>query len=181
MYKEDIIEELYRSHTKFVNYIRALNLDDYTYSHENSKWAPYQDLEHHKKILKKIIFTLSIPSFILKLIYGKSNNPSQSYDKIFNLYQIRINDGAKATGEFVPSITLQTQREQDCKELISTVEKLLLKVGELNEHDLDAILLPHPVLDTITLREMLYFCKFHVEMHHDICQKNLRLKQMRIK
>jgi len=180
MYKEDIIEQLYKSHTKFVNYIRSLSADDYTYSHENLKWAPYQDLEHHKKVLKKIIFALSIPSFILKLIYGKSNNPSKSYDKTLKLYQLRINDGAKSTQEFIPSRTIQAQLEQDCDELISTVEKLLRKVGKLNEHDLDTILLPHPILGTITLREMLYFCKIHVEMHHAICQRNIRLKQMLI-
>jgi hypothetical protein len=180
MYKEDIITELYRSHKKFVNYIRTLSADDYTYSHENLKWAPYQDLEHHKKVLKKIVLALSIPSFILKLIYGKSNNPSLSYDKTLKLYQIRVNDGAKSTKEFTPSKTLRAHLEQDCIELISTLEKLLLKVGELDEHDLDSILLPHPILGTITLREMLYFCKIHVEMHHEICKKNIRLKQLLI-
>ena len=180
MYKEDIIEQLYKNHTKFVNYIRTLSVDDYTYSHGNSEWAAYQGLEHHKKVLKKIVFALSIPSFILKLIYGKSNNPSQSYDKTLELYQIRINDGAKSTREFLPSKTLQASLEQDCIVLISTVEKLLLKVGKLDEHDLDTILLPHPILDTITLREMLYFCMIHIEMHHEICKRNIRLKQMLI-
>jgi len=174
MYKEDLIEQLYRSHKKFVNYIRTLSFDDYTYSHENLKWAPYQALEHHKKVLKKLVFALSIPSFVLKLIYGKSNNLSQSYDKTLKLYQIRINDGAKSTREFLPSKTLQAHLEQDCIALISTLEKLLLKVGKLHEHDLDTILLPHPILGTITLREMLYFCKIHVEIHHEICKKNIR-------
>ncbi len=70
--------------------------------------------------------------------------------------------------------------EQDCLELISTIKKLLFKVGKLSEYNLDSMLLTHPILDTITLREMLYFCIIHVKMHHKICQEKMRLKQMLI-
>lgn len=87
MYREDIIEKLYKSHSKFVTYLGSLSNNDYNYKHEKLKWAPYQDLEHHMKVLKKISFALTILSFILKLIYGNSIKPSQSYDRILSLYQ----------------------------------------------------------------------------------------------
>jgi len=178
MYKEDIIEETYRSHKKFVNYMRSLSLEDYSYNHENTKWAPYQDLDHHKKVIKKLALVLSIPKFILKLVYGYSNNPSRSYDNLFKIYQIRINDGVKSANEFTPLVVKQVNIEKDCDDFLSVVENLLVKVGKLTEYDLDSVILPQPILGKITLREMLYFCKFHVEMHQAICQRNLRLKQM---
>lgn len=94
--------------------------------------------------------------------------------------KLNHNDGAKSSKEFEPSKILQYKLEQDCVELISTIKKLLFKIGKLSEYDLDSILLPHPILDTITLREMLYFCIIHVKMHHKICQEKMRLKQMHI-
>ena len=42
------------------------------------------------------------------------------------------------------------------------------------EKDLDFYVLPHPLIGKLTLREMLFFCIYHVQHHHKITQEIIR-------
>jgi hypothetical protein len=48
---------------------------------------------------------------------------------------------------------------------------MLKKIGQWSEKNLDAYLLPHPLLGKITVREMLFFTTFHTDHHLNIMQK----------
>ena len=49
--------------------------------------------------------------------------------------------------------------------LLREVEALCSRLERMDEKQLDAYLLPHPLLGKLTLREMLYFTIYHVEHH----------------
>ena len=60
------------------------------------------------------------------------------------------------------------------------ISKLKKKVGQLtaqvarfSEEELDQLILPHPLLGKLTLREMLYFTIYHVKHHEKTIQRNL--------
>ena len=178
MYKEDIIEEVYKSHRSFIKRLRKLNQDQYNYKQTDNKWSAGQGLDHINKVISKISFALSMPKWILKFRYGISNRASRPYDELRRLYLIRINDGASSPTEFIPKQASYKMQTHDCNKCISLIEKVLIRIDKLSEYDLDMLLLPHPILGEITLREMMYFCKFHVEIHEDICRKNLNSMPM---
>jgi len=45
-----------------------------------------------------------------------------------------------------------------------------------SEEDLDKLILPHPLLGKLTLREMMYFTIYHVQHHQRIVERNLAAK-----
>jgi len=54
---------------------------------------------------------------------------------------------------------------------VATHQKLIAKISNWKDEDLDHFLLPHPLLGKITLREMLYFTDFHILHHNDLMHK----------
>jgi hypothetical protein len=50
---------------------------------------------------------------------------------------------------------------------------LIQQLQKFQEEQFDEIMLPHPILEKITLREMLYFTIYHAEHHRNLLLKNL--------
>ena len=59
------------------------------------------------------------------------------------------------------------------KELATAVGRLVRRLDRFSEAELDTLLLPHPLMGKLTLREMLYFTLHHVDQHHAITLRNL--------
>jgi hypothetical protein len=53
------------------------------------------------------------------------------------------------------------------------VEGVAGKAVKFSEKDLDTLILPHPLLGKVTLREMLYFTIYHVQHHVEQVKTNL--------
>jgi len=45
------------------------------------------------------------------------------------------------------------------------VQALARRIDRFSETQLDQLILPHPLLGKLTLREMLYFTIYHVQHH----------------
>jgi hypothetical protein len=108
---------------------------------------------------------LRVPKFMLRLIFGKSNRPSKSYDDLVLKYQITLQNGGKATARFIPKSVVWVQKEKLILRLQSHVETLIQNISAYTEEDLDTLIAPHPLLGKLTLREMLYFTAYHVTHH----------------
>lgn len=52
----------------------------------------------------------------------------------------------------------------------------MAKVDIFEEEDLETLLIPHPMLGKITLKEMLYNAAYHVQHHQNQTIKNLTNK-----
>jgi molybdopterin synthase catalytic subunit len=53
----------------------------------------------------------------------------------------------------------------------NVVKKLNKVAQKCSEKDLDYYVIPHPLIGKLTLREMLFFCIYHVQHHHKITEK----------
>jgi hypothetical protein len=53
------------------------------------------------------------------------------------------------------------------------LRKLESKISRYPEKKLDSLILPHPLLGKLTLREMLYFTNYHVIHHHKLTNRDL--------
>jgi lipopolysaccharide biosynthesis regulator YciM len=109
-----------------------------------------------------------------KLLFGKANRDSKSYEAMVQAYQNKLQQGGKAPAVYVPktpaTLRATQKRIEQVKGLVTT---LINKIDKYSESELDQMILPHPLLGKLTLREMGYFAAYHVAHHHKQAEANL--------
>ncbi len=174
MDRQEIIQHLTTNHQSFVDYM--LNLSDNEFLHHPpGKWSSGQQLDHIYRSVKPVTMAFGLPDFFLRLAFGKPNRPGRTYDELVKKYHTKLQAGGAASGRFIPKPVSVSDRLTLAKSLILNVGKLCFLVDKCKEEELDRLLLPHPLLGKLTLREMLYFTIYHVEHHLAITKRNLEL------
>jgi len=172
MQKDQIIEELVKSYAAFINELSVMTEGEFDKALKG-KWDASQHADHLNKSLLPLILALRLPSFLCKLLFGKSNRKSISYEELKVKYLGKIASGSKAVRPYVPSKFSFESKEQLSNKIKKNIDLLSVKLNKYEEFQLDEILLPHPILGKITLREMLYFTVYHAEHHRNLLLKNL--------
>jgi DinB superfamily len=156
----------------FISFIQTLNDEQYTMT-ANGKWSAGQQLHHLFLSVKPLTQALQLPSFILKFIFRKANRPSKTYEELVEKYKSKLAAGGRASGRFMPKPVNVKEKDMLIEKLEHAIKKLAAVINNYSEEDLDQILLPHPLLGKITLREMMYFTIYHAEHHLAITKRNL--------
>lgn len=172
--KEDVISEITLEHNNFKEAISALDQKEFDFSWEG-KWTPGQQLEHIRKSVAPVVLAFRLPRFLLKYKFGVTNRPSRSYDALVARY-LKALDGATAVApkQFQPPVVPYSSRHKQIRAYEKVVQKLIEVAQKCSEKDLDFYVLPHPLIGKLTLREMLFFCIYHVQHHHKITQEIIR-------
>ena len=174
MTKEEIANLMQSSHNNFIELQSGLNEKQFTTS-PHGKWNPSQELDHIIRAVQPVVLAFSLPPFLLKLAFGKSNRPSKSYDGLVEKYHTKLAQGGRAIGRFIPKGINFMNRLKSIEKLESLVTKLNKRTMAKNEAALDQYILPHPLLGKLTLREMLYFTAYHAEHHRKNTIRNLEV------
>lgn len=164
MDKKQLIEQLEEHHDAFRRLIGGLAEAAYC-TKPFGKWSPGQQLDHILRSLRPVNLAFSLPSPLLKLFFGHSNRPSRSYDALVAKYHDKLAAGGRASKPFVPRDAAWSRQAAMLARLDRRVSALALKVEQYDENQLDRLVLPHPLLGKLTLREMLYFTIYHVQHH----------------
>ena len=172
MKQNEIILQLNRNHASYIDFIYSLNHQQFMQTHQG-KWSAGQQLEHIYLSVKPLTQALLLPSFLLRLLFGKANRPSRKYEVLVEKYTNKLANGGKASKKYIPSVVSNNKKEMLIKKLQHTIYKLASLIRHFNEEELDTVVLPHPLLGKLTLREMLYFTVYHVKHHEDGLKKNL--------
>lgn len=167
MEKQAIATQLTENYCVFSTYINSLTPEHLVFA-KNDKWTAAQQLLHIISSVKPVRQALGLPKFILKMLFGKANRQSKSYEQLIAKYQQKLQSGGKAPARFVPKKIAAADCPKLTKELNKEVEKLISKVNNYSEQQLDAFILPHPLLGKLTIREMLYFTMYHVQHHEKL-------------
>ena len=175
MTKKEIAELLQKNHQQFIDLINALNEEDFCYAPEN-KWSAGQQLDHLVRSVQPVNMAFVLPKIILQLMFGKANRPSKSFTELIEKYNKKIEEGAKASGIFIPPPVTFNKKEKLIKRLSKLSRALSKKALNESEQNLDPYILPHPLLGKITMREMLYFTADHVQHHQKIIERTLSNK-----
>ena len=162
--KHEIINALIGNAQQFVDAVSTLNKSDFE-NEPNGKWSAGQHLEHLVKSIKPLNFALSLPGFVPGLLFGKAKKSSRDYEEIKQFYKGKLGDGAKASGAYVPKQVSFDSKEKLSAAFINEARKLSSKLEGMTETEIDAMVLPHPILGKLTLREMLFFTIYHTEHH----------------
>ena len=162
--KPQIISALNEKVDEFNKYISLLNKEQFEVS-QNGKWSAGQNLDHLIRAIKPLQIAYGLPKFVLTILFGKTNRPSQTYDELVIKYKTKLTEGGKASRPFIPPTISFEKKGVLIKKYAEQKQKLTAKIEKQSEADLDKYILPHPLLGKITLREMLYFTIHHNEHH----------------
>lgn len=172
MNKQTILEQLDIHHAEFRHLIGSLNETEYLAAHVG-KWNAGQQLDHICRSVGPVDLAFGLPGFLLRLLFGKANRSSRSYEGLVEKYKTKLAEGGRASGPFIPLHAQWGKREKLLRKLEHLVSALKRKVEKTDDNQLDTLILPHPLLGKLTLREMLYFTIYHVQHHQNLVLRNL--------
>jgi len=172
MDRQKIIKLLKENHSSFVDYISDLTNEEFLFTYQH-KWTAGQQLDHIYLAVRPVVLALSLPKLFIRFIFGKTNRSSRTYEDLVKKYLNKLQNGGQATARFIPKPISLIQKETISKALNKNTNVLCSKIEKFTEQDLDTLILPHPLLGKLTIREMLYFTIYHVGHHHEITKRNL--------
>jgi hypothetical protein len=173
MKTSELQQKLKESHVHFIGTVNRVADADFTKS-VNQKWTAGQQLDHIIKSVAPVNLALALPAFVLKMSFGKANRPSRTYEQLVEKYRSKLNEGGRAPGRFVPASVSISQRAALISKLEKLVASLSARVEGYSEQQLDLLILPHPLLGKLTLREMVYFTIYHAGHHEKQVIENLK-------
>ncbi|MCP9763582.1 DinB family protein [Lacihabitans soyangensis] len=175
MQKEEIFDKLEANHEQFINYLDNLSQEDFEFAWAD-KWSAGQQLKHIVLSVRPLAQGFILPRFALKMVFGKANRPSKTFDQLVQRYNEKLQLGGRATGAFLPKPIHFDHKAQLFKTLIRYLNLIINNLRNYSEQDFDQMILPHPLLGKITVREMLYFTIHHVFHHQELVKQYLSKK-----
>ena len=131
-------------------------------------WSPAENLVHLIQAVSPVVQALNLPKMALKLRFGKAKHESRTLAAVRHTYvNEALAGGGVAGGSFLPQVKAETIEER-ARMQVKWQEKgiaLVEAVGKWDEKELDELVLPHPLLGDMTVREILFFTLYH-NMHH---------------
>jgi hypothetical protein len=134
------------------------------------KWSVAEHVQHLATSTGTTALAYTLPAFIVRLVGGKPNRGSKSYEALVKRYKEKLSAGGRATGRFVPkAIQASMGKEKLLQRWQQAHTKLITALkNKTTESKLDDYLARHPLLGRITLRELCYFTIYHTEHHLNI-------------
>lgn len=172
MTRSEIATRLREDYKRFAVMISSQADEDFVRA-EPGQWTPGHQLDHIYRSVRPLRMAVQLPAFVPRLLFGKAKQPSRTYEEVVARYKDKLASGAKATRGYIPKEVTVANRNRLLIKMTDTVESLAKRIEKMDEDKLDTILLPHPILGKLTLREMLYFTIYHVGHHHKSTLKNL--------
>lgn len=172
MQKEDINQLLENKHKELFDWIESQPEDCFEQGPEG-KWTTGQHIQHLVDSIKKLNHALSFPKFILKSKFGVSNRELRDYDTIVGRYQEKLSQNQERAREFNKDV--QSPSEKKFQELLTTLQiqnkKLQHKTNKFKDKHLDNLILPHPLMGKMPLREIIMWTAYHTEHHTKILKE----------
>jgi DinB family protein len=149
-------------------YLRSLSPTLF-FAPQGPAWSPAEHARHLVKSLRPLVRVLRWPRPVLGLLFGRHRGPGRDFAELRRTYQAALAAGGQA-GRFAPSVqSPPADRAEGQQEVLArlaaTVRAVQAAVERWPEPALDRYRLPHPLLERLTVREMLEFSVYH-HGHH---------------
>ena len=173
MDKEDIIELIEEKYSELINWLEKHPDEKWTEG-PDGKWTTGQQALHLLQSIKPLNFALSLPKFVLRYKFGKANRPVRAYDAIVKRYHDRLKESQGATykGSQNMKIPNLADKHYIINRLQTENKKLQYKTKRLSDKNLDKLILPHPLMGKMPVREMIMWTAYHVEHHLNTLETN---------
>jgi len=174
MTKDDIVLLLEEKHQTLHNYLKNQDIDKWE-SGPEGKWTTGQQALHLLQSYKILNNAMSMPKFFLKYKFGTNNREVRDYNKVTSRYIERLADLPEGA-EFRPSRNMKVPRNNDKPYILNRLQveskKLQHKTNKWKDKDLDNLIVPHPLMGKMPVREIVMWTAFHVEHHIKQLEKN---------
>ena len=177
MTKSALIETFCKNHEEFFSYINSLSDADFMFVPKD-KWSAGQQLEHVYLCITPFTKALASKEYIEQK-FGKVNRPTWSHQEIKTLYTNALQSGGKAPERFVPAIVELNKKVELTNSLKDTLKIISQHWETFTEQELDTLMLPHPLLGNMTIREMFYLMADHATHHLNQTKLNLKVQPIK--
>lgn len=137
------------------------------------KWTTGQHIVHLVDSIQKVNQALSLPSFLLKYKFGKSNREVRPYQEIVKRYQDKLKTNQEKAKAYNQKV--KTPSKEKFKYLLDILQienkKLQKKTLRWKDKNLDNLILPHPLMGKMPVREIIMWTAYHTEHHYLILQQ----------
>lgn len=166
MDKDDIANLLEEKHQNLINWLEEQDSELWETGPEG-KWTTGQQTLHLLQSIKPLNTAMSLPKFILKFKFGKANRTVRDFDVVKNRYLERLEEAKGITFKGSQNMKVPSIKEKQyiLNRLQVESKKLQHKTKKWKDKDLDNIVLPHPLMGKMPVRELLMWTAYHVEHH----------------
>lgn len=172
MQKTALVLQLKYNYSSFISFINSLSKENYD-KKPHGKWSAGEQLAHLVLSVSPLVKALQLDKNIMAEKFGTSAQPMRSYDVILAIYHKKLATGEKAPQRFDPTLQAQENQTKLAEKLTFLVEKLSLEIETFSEEELDQLVLPHPLLGNLSIREMIYHAIYHSTHHQNLATKAL--------
>ena len=173
MDKQAILQLLDQKHNRLVNWFKD-QPDTKWETGPEGKWTTGQQVLHLLQSAKALNTGMSMPKFVLKWKFGKANREVRDYDAVVKRYHERLEESNVAT--FGPSANMKVPPLTEKQYLLNRIQvehkKLQYKTQKWRDKDLDTIVLPHPLMGKMPVREIVMWTAYHIEHHAKQLEEN---------
>lgn len=168
----EITTQLTAAEKTFTDYCSSLS-DEQFFQQPEGKWSPAQQVRHLIISANRTRLVYTLPKFIVRWHTGKPNRSSRTYDELVAKYKMKLEQGGKASGPFIPKpIPANYGKNKMLHQFNKAMDKLGKAIASTRrEEQMEQYLAPHPLLGKITLRELGYFTIHHTYHHLESIQK----------
>lgn len=166
MEKEAITDLLEQKNKALLDWISNQD-DDKWLEGPEGKWTTGQHALHLLQSIKPLNTALSLPKFVLRYKFGKANREVRDYQTVVNRYQERLKDAQGKT--YGPSKNMKIPSVSEKQYLLNRLQvetkKLQYKTQRISNKNLDTLILPHPLMGKMPIREIIMWTAHHIEHH----------------
>ena len=138
------------------------------------KWSTGQHIQHLTDSLQLLNNALSYPRFFLKYKFGTCNRAPRDYNTVVKKYQQKLLEHQERATAFNKKLKKPTLKERAhlLTKLQIQQKKLQYKTNRTSETNLDNLVIPHPLMGKMTLREIIMWSAYHTEHNTKTLQKS---------
>ena len=173
MTKSEIVNLLKEKHQELFDLIENKNDEKWLY-YPKGKWTLGQHVLHLADSMALLNKALRYPKFILKYKFGKSNRETRSYEMVVKKYQEKLAANQERAKQFNSALKTPTLKDK-----LFLINKIKVQNNKLQQHthkwkdkQLDTLLIPHPLMGKMTVREIIMWTAYHTEHHVKILKDN---------
>lgn len=167
MKKQEINELLEQKHQELFNWLQQQKEDKFWEKGPDGKWTVGQHIQHLTDSIKKLNHALSFPTFFLKYKFGKSNRDVRTYEQVVQKYLAKLVENKERAKKYNAAVI--TPSENKFNHLLKTLniqnKKLQYKTNMMSDKKLNSLILPHPLMGKMPLREIIMWTAYHTEHH----------------
>ncbi len=172
MDKNDIADLLEKKHQDLFTWLKN-QPDENWEKGPKDKWSTSQHIQHLVNSLQLLNNALSYPRFVLKYKFGTSNREPRDYKTVAKKYQEKLLANQERAKKFNKDLYKPTLKEKE--RLLTRFQiqqkKLQYKTRKISDKNLDTLVIPHPLMGKMTVREIIMWTAHHTEHHLETLQK----------